>query len=113
MNVMFFKIRIRPGIRKDILESAAGLLEPARFESECTDVQIYQARRDKALHCLVGVWSTRRAMERYIRSEEFRRLLVLTELLEDPATVGFIVDAKNLGLEYVREVLALDSRVDP
>jgi quinol monooxygenase YgiN len=105
MNVMFFEIRMNGENRNAFLSSAAILLENARFESGCVGAQIYEVLQDRGSYCIVGTWLTRLSMERYIRSRGFRKLLLLTEILENPPEIGFFVDAERLGLEYVRKVM--------
>ena len=80
---------------------------PTSVESGCISCRILQESNDLQAFCYLAYWNTQDDLVRHIRTEHYKRLLVLMDLGTGPPLVEFhtVADTKGLDLiEHVRNV---------
>lgn len=80
------------------------MLCPTRVEPGCLRCKLYEDVEDWAAFTLVQEWSTPADFERHLRSETYRRLLMLMELSVGPPEVRYHVISATMGMEAIYAV---------
>jgi quinol monooxygenase YgiN len=92
-----------PGQRQELLQALRSLLSPTRVEPGCERCRLFEDVEELGAFTLVEEWTTPADFERRLRSEEYRRLLLLMELSVTPPVVRFEVVSCTRGLEAVHD----------
>jgi quinol monooxygenase YgiN len=87
--------------RQGILQALRSLVCPTRVEPGCIRCLLYEHVDEPGYYTLFEEWSTRRDWERHLRSEGFKRLLILLELSARPPEVRFRVVSRTMGMEAI------------
>jgi quinol monooxygenase YgiN len=95
------------GQRQGILQALRSLVSPTRVEPGCLRCLLYEQVDDPGSFTLFEEWSTRRDWERRLRSEGFRRLLILLELSARPPDVRFRMVSRTMGMEAIAAARAV------
>ena len=82
LSVVVFSIRIIvDGARRNaLIASLRPLLEPARVTPGCVECRLYADFEDPNAFCIVGEWSRREDLDRYLRSAAHEILLGAIEM---------------------------------
>ena len=95
------QITATPERRDEILRAIRWLAGPARAKPGRTGCRILQDLDDEDVLVLVEEWTSREALERHLRSDEYRQLLTLAELSARPPEIRFDTVTRSEGLELV------------
>jgi quinol monooxygenase YgiN len=99
------RIHVLPSKHDEVYRLFRGLLEQARVRGGCLACGVYQDLEDPAVLALVQEWASWDDLERYLRSEDYRKLLVVMEVSTHRPEVWFDTIATREGLERVAVVL--------
>lgn len=77
---------------------------PTSVESGCISCRILQESNDPQAFCYLAYWSTQDDLLRHIRTEHYKRLLVLMDLGTGPPLVEFHTVAETKGLDLIEHV---------
>ena len=105
MIIVTLRMTVRPGRRHDFAESIRGMLEPTRVERGCISYCFYEDIENKNTFALVEEWKTRDDLERHVRTDNYRRLLALMDLLSEPPQLQFNTVSQTTGMELLSTVL--------
>lgn len=83
---------------------------PTRARQECRRFGVYQSSSDPAELMLVSEWHSRDALERHIRSEDFRVVLLALDASDREPQVRLDMVAATEGFDQVRRVLKQKKR---
>jgi quinol monooxygenase YgiN len=92
------------GQREGMLQGLRSILNPTRVEPGCERCHLYEDVEVLAAFTLVQEWATPADFERHLRSEAYRRLLLLMELSTEPPEVRFHVVSGTMGMEAIYAV---------
>ena len=96
---------VRPERRRDLLAAMRGMLEPARVKRGCLSYRLYEDVEDRNTFFLVEEWKAQKDLESYIRTDNYRRLLVLMDLLSEQPELQFNTVSHTAGMELIEDVL--------
>lgn len=102
MIIAILKMVVRPEKRDDIIEIIKGILEPTRVKKGCLDYHFYQDFEDENTFIILEQWATQQDLEKFIRSENYRRLLAVMDLLAEPPEVKINAISYTAGLEAIK-----------
>ena len=105
MIIVTLRMTVRPDRRNDLAETIRGMLEPTRVERGCISYYLYEDIENQNTLALVEEWKTRDDFERHIRTENYRRLLALMDLLSEPPELQFNTVSQTAGMELLSTVL--------
>jgi quinol monooxygenase YgiN len=96
MVVLSFRITAPDHQRGDILKSLRSLVGPTSAEAACAACQVFQEADNPNTICFVQAWSSSEALQRHVRSHQYRQLLSVLDLshtapevrLDDVSPVG-------------------------
>ena len=84
-----------------ILNSVTNLV---RFEEGCISCRLYQELHADGTLMLEQIWSSRIHLERHLRSERFRTVLLAIEMALEYPEIRFDVIAQTTGMEEVHRI---------
>jgi quinol monooxygenase YgiN len=84
----------------DILSSVA---ERSRFEEGCINSRVYQDVDSEPVFMLDQLWASREDLERHLRSEEFRKVLLVVEMSLGPPEIRFEEVSRSTGVESIEK----------
>jgi quinol monooxygenase YgiN len=102
------RIAVRPSKSEELRRALTALAGPTEAESGCISCRILQESRDPHRFCYEAQWKAQEDLLRHVRSEHYKRLLVLMDLGVEPPLIEFhtVTDTKGLDLvESIRAVL--------
>jgi quinol monooxygenase YgiN len=104
MSLILESIRIAVmATKREQLRRALGAWSgPAGVESGCLSCRILQEESDPVAFCYQAQWKTRDDLLRHIRSEHFKRLLILMDLASEPPLIEFHTISETQGLDLIQ-----------
>jgi quinol monooxygenase YgiN len=102
--IVTLRMTVRPGRRTDLAETIRGMLEPTRVERGCISYCLYEDIENKNTFALVEEWKTRDDLEKHVRTDNYRRLLALMDLLSEPPQLQFNTVSQTAGMELLSTV---------
>jgi len=109
MVFMTLRMIARPEMRKDLLKTMIGMLEPSRVEKGCLSYRLYEDVENKNALFLFEEWETQKDLENHLRTDNQQRLLVLMDFLSEKPELRFNTVLKKAGMELIEDVLNRDS----
>jgi quinol monooxygenase YgiN len=107
MVIMTTRMSVSPRRKKKLASSLRGMLEPVRRESGCLGFDLYVDTEDQNTYILVEEWETKEDFDRHLRGGDYRRFLVLMELLKEPPEISISLISQRSGMEYLEQVIGL------
>ena len=74
------RIHVSPGKRDEVHRIFRSLLEPTRVRGGCLACRAYQDTEEPEVLALIQEWASWDALEHYLRSEAFRRVVAVMDL---------------------------------
>ena len=90
-----------PDIRTDLYKALYSSLGPTRVTPGCVGCRLYQDS-DTNTHYLESRWETSEDLIRHIRSDEYKRLLLLMELGAEAPSIEFFKVSDVKGLDFIK-----------
>jgi quinol monooxygenase YgiN len=94
-------IKTSPEKREELRRALASLSGPTEAEPGCASCQLYQPLADPSIVRVESHWKTQSDFYRHIRSDAYKKFLVLMELGCEPPTVEFYTVSESRGLSLV------------
>ena len=88
----------------DVLRTLRTVTGPTRAQLRCISCHIYQGVEDTNLVTFVQEWESQEALDDYIRSDVYRRILALMELASEQPEVKFITASHTAGMELIEKL---------
>ena len=97
------RILIPPKRRGEVLDILSSVSERCRFEEGCRYSRVYQDANLEPVVMLDQLWESREDLEHHLRSEEFRKVLLVLEMSLDPPEVRFEEISRTDGVETIEK----------
>ena len=104
MIIATLRMSVPPEKKDDILRTLRIVTGPTRAQLSCISCIIYQDVEDENVVSFVQEWESWEALDEYIRSDIYRKILAVMELANQPPEIKFITAVKTEGLELIEEV---------
>jgi quinol monooxygenase YgiN len=108
MVVVTSKMRTTLEKREEFLKALRGMLEPMRLEPGCRCFILCHDYEDESICILVEEWEAKEDFDRHLRGNDYRKLLVLMDLLSEPPEIKINIVSRSAGMEYLEEVLGMN-----
>ncbi len=89
--------------RADVLEILASMAERARFEPGCISCRVYEGMQGEHVVMLEERWRSEEHLQVHLRSEEYRKILLVAEMSAERPEIRFDVISKSTGVETIRK----------
>ena len=105
------RITASPERRDEIVQTFRALLEPTEVKRGCLGCRFYQDVADENALTYVEEWQTQDDLELHLRSDQYRKLLVLIDLSTTPPELRFHTISQTSGIEYLATVRTLEDQL--
>ena len=93
-----------PGKRRDgVLEILTSVAERSRYEPGCIACRVYQDVEVEPVIVLEELWESKEDLDRHLRSEEFRKVLLVVEMSLEPPEIRFDEISGSTGVETIEK----------
>ena len=89
--------------RSEVLGILSSVAERCRFESGCISCRVYQGVEVDHAVMLEEVWRNEEDLERHLRSDEYRKVLLVVEMALEPPEIRFHTISHSTGVETIEK----------
>jgi len=93
--------------RAETLEILSSIAERTRFEPGCISCRVYQGMEDQHVIMLEEFWKSFEDLERHLRSEEYRKVLLVVEMALETPEIRFDHISSSTGVETIEKARTL------
>jgi quinol monooxygenase YgiN len=97
------RMLIPPKRRGEVMEILSSLSERSRFEPGCIGSRVYQDVEVEPAIMIEQLWESGEDLEHHLRSEEFRKVLLVVEMAVEPPEIRFDAISHSTGLETIEK----------
>jgi quinol monooxygenase YgiN len=97
------RILIPPKRRGEVLGILTTLAERSRFDPDCVSCRVYQDVELEPMILFDQIWTNKEALERYLRSEEFLKVLLIVDMSPEPPEIRFDEVSRSSGVETIEK----------
>lgn len=105
MIIVTLKLKVVPQKRWDVLKTIHTIIGPTRVQSGCLHCGFYSNTQNDDELILLEKWESEEAMEKHIRSNDFRKIIAAMETVIEPPEITFFTVASTEGIELVERIL--------
>jgi len=96
------RIVVTPAKREQLRRALAAWAGPTEVEPGCLSCRILQDGDNPQAFCYEAQWKSRDDLLRHVRSQHYKRLLLLMDLGSEPPLVEFHTVAETQGLDFIQ-----------
>ena len=97
---------IPPHKRLEALEILNLVAERTRVQAGCLTCRIYHDEQVEAVFMLEEVWEAQGDLDRHLRSNDYRNVLLVTEMAIEPPEIKFQTISHSAGVEIIEKARA-------
>jgi quinol monooxygenase YgiN len=97
-------------LKSQALESIIPAAERTRIEPGCLSARISPDEQQEEVFLVEEVWQSQENLDRHLRSDHYRQVLLVTEMSDEPPDVQFRTISQSAGLEIVEKARSGHSR---
>ena len=105
MIIMTLRMVVQSEKRDEIVRTIHGTLAPIRVEPGCISYRFYQDTENRDSFALVGEWENQSDLERHLRTNSFKTLLMMMDFSKERPEIKFNTISHTTGIESVRLAL--------
>jgi quinol monooxygenase YgiN len=94
---------IPPEKHCDAIETLASVSEQTQFEPGCVSSRLYQDLNDERITLLEELWLRIEDLQHHLRSEKYRKILLVIEMAIEPPEIRFETIAQTSGMETIEQ----------
>lgn len=87
--------------QSEALEILGGVRDQVRFEPHCINSRLYRGVDEVRAILLEELWESDRDMLQHLKSDAYRRVLLVMEMAEKPPDIRFDTIANSGGVEVI------------
>lgn len=92
--------------QSEALEILASVSEQAQFEAGCISSRLYRSLEDARVILLEELWLDLECLQRHLRSDKYREVLLVVEMASAPPEIRFDTIALSSGVETIEHARA-------
>ena len=96
-------ISVAPGKLQELGKALASLVGPIQVQPGCLSCRLFQGWSNPEALQMEARWDTQEDLIRHLRSDVYKRLLLLMELSSAPPVLEFVTVTEFRGLDLVQE----------
>ena len=90
--------------QSEALEIIGSMIEQTRFEPGCLSCRLYRGGEDARAIMFEELWLSEEDVQRHLRSEKYRKILLVVEMAEETPEIRFDTIAHSTGMESIEQV---------
>ncbi len=104
MLVATLKIKVLPEKWDEVVGILEYILEPVQVEPGCLSCHLLQDVSEANVIMYEETWRNQEDLERHIRSERYRRLLIAMDMASESPEIRFHTVSRTAGMELIHTV---------
>ena len=89
--------------QSDALEILGSMAEQIQFEPGCISSRLYRGVEDARAILLEELWLTDEDVQHHLRSDKYRKVLLVVEMAAEPPEIRFDTIAHSSGVETIEQ----------
>jgi quinol monooxygenase YgiN len=89
--------------QSEALEILGSTIEQTQFEPGCVSCRIYRGVEDVRAVMLEELWMSDEDVQRHLRSEKYRKILLVVEMAAEPPEIRFDIITHSGGVETIEQ----------
>lgn len=102
MLIEIVRIKTSPEKREEIRSALSSVSGPTESEPGCLSCRVYQDVSDTTTFRAESRWKTQNDLLTHVRSDAYKRLLLLIELSSEPPEIEFLEVSETRGLDLIK-----------
>jgi quinol monooxygenase YgiN len=94
-------MRIALEKQSDALEILGSMAEQTQFEPGCISCRLYRGVDDEGVIMIEELWMSDEDVQRHLRSDRYRKVLLVVEMAAEPPEIRFDTIAQSSGVEAI------------
>ena len=87
----------------EAVEILGSMIEQTQFEPGCISCRLYRGVEDALAIMLEELWMNEEDVQRHLRSDKYRKVLLVVEMAAEPPEIRFDTIAHSTGLESIEQ----------
>ncbi len=105
MIIFILQLKVFPEKRWDVLKTIHTIIGPTKVRPGCLHCSLYSDTSNDDELILLEKWESQEALDRHIRSDEFRKIIAAIETAKEPPEITFNTVASTEGIELAEKIL--------
>ncbi len=97
------RMTIPPQRRGQVSKTLKSMVRETKVEPGCISSRLYHDEDEESVLVCEQVWKTQDDLNRYLRSEDYRRMLLVMELADEPPEIKFQTISETAGIEVIEK----------
>jgi len=89
--------------QSEALEILGSMTEQTQFEPGCLSCRLYRSVEDARAIMFEELWLSEEDVQRHLRSEKYRKILLVVEMAEETPEIRFDTIAHSTGVESIEQ----------
>ncbi len=89
--------------QNEALEILGSIIEQTQFEPGCVNCRIYRGVEDARAIMLEELWMNDEDVQHHLRSEKYRKILLVVEMAAETPEIRFDIIAHSTGVETIEQ----------
>ena len=98
--------------RGQVSKTLKTMVRETMFERGCLSSRLYHDENEESVFLCEQVWRNQDDLNLYLRSKDYRRMLVVMELAGEPPEIKFQTVSEPVGIEVIEKARGLMSNGD-
>jgi quinol monooxygenase YgiN len=105
MGMVRSTIRMLIHVKKqsEAMEILGSIAEQTQFEPGCISCRVYRGVEDARAIMLEELWLGDADLQRHLRSDKYRKILLVVEMAAEPPEIRFDAIARSSGVETIEK----------
>jgi quinol monooxygenase YgiN len=105
MGMIRSTIRMLIPVKKqsEALEILGSMAEQIQFEPGCISSRLYRDVYEERVLMLEEIWTGEKELQRHLRSETYRKVLLVVEMAAEPPEIKFDTIAHSSGVDTIEK----------
>ena len=95
------RIVIPPKKQNEALEILGSMTEQIQFEPGCISCRLYKGVDSEGVIMFEELWMSEEDVQRHLRSDKYRKILLVVEMAAEPPEIRFDAIAQSSGVETI------------
>ncbi len=93
--------------QSEALEILGSIIEQTQFEPGCISCRVYRGVEDARAIMLEELWASDEDVQHHLRSDKYRKILLVVEMAAEPPEIRFDSIAQSSGVETIEQARTL------
>lgn len=103
MILATIRMKIEMKMFDEILQTLKSMTGSTNLQRGCLSSRLYRDEIENAVFMVEDIWDNEEDLERYLRSEDYRRILLVLEMACEQPDIKFQTISEQAGLEVVEK----------